>query len=270
MTNNTIKYLFCTVLCLIQTFTSFSQEFKKGEIIYLSNGTPINGKLMAIDDDKVQFSMGESTVKTYFQDKVAIAFNNLGSYLVISQISKDKSISQKQITDFYSQTDPSKIGVDIIIKAVPFEVIPCSIKYAKDVFNYQTATGNSASINRDNVLAVILKDGSHEIIRDIPQVIPILAENTEKIDNLRVKTTPKPTPTPPKPVPTPVPTPTPVPVIVPPVNPVPPIKEEVQIPIVNKAPAKLTDEEKVTYKNKSTDKVLEFKNYLNVIAPMEF
>lgn len=250
-----MKYLFLAVLCLIQIFPTFSQEFKKGDIIYLANGTPINGKLLAIDDDKVQFSMGESTIKTYFQDKVAIAFNNLGNYLVVSQISKDKPVSQKQISDFYSQTDATKIGYDIIIKAVPFEIIPCTIKYAKDAFNYQTTTGNSASINRDNVLAVVLKDGSHEIIRDIPQVLPILAENSEKVDNLRAKATSKTAPVSTKPILAPVQVP------VPPVNSDPPVIVEVQ-----KIPAKLTDEEKVTYKNKSIDKVLEFKNYLNVIA----
>lgn len=252
-----MKYFFLAFFCLIQTFTILSQEFKKGDIIYLSNGTPINGKLLAVDDDKVQFSMGESMIKTYFQDKVAIAFNSLGNYLVVSQISKDKPASQKQISDFYGQTDATKIGYDIIFKAVPFEVIPCTIKYAKDALNYQTTTGNSASINRDNVLAVILKDGSHEIIRDMPQILPILAENAERIDNLRTRTPSKTAPIPPKPGPTPVP--------VPPVNPE-PLREDVQIPISNKLPAKLSDEEKVTYKNKSIDKVVEFKNYLNVIA----
>ena len=73
----------------------------------------------------------------------------MGSYLVISQISKDRSQSQKQISDFYNQTDAGKIDNDIIFKAVPFEVIPCTITYNKDAINYRTLDGNSASLNKE-------------------------------------------------------------------------------------------------------------------------
>lgn len=234
----------------------FSQDVKKASI-YLSTGTEIVGKLISATDDNINFSF-ENGNRTLQRVRVLIAFNDYGRYLVVDNISRETEKSRIEINNFYNSQN-SPLSNDIIFKAVPFEIISCNISYDKDAINYLTLDGKTASINRDNVLAIIRQDGSHEITRDVTEVAPILGSNMEKFNQII----------------------TPAPVIVPIAKKQEPkVENEAEhkptetkplqivqepLPILD-ANTKLTEKEKQEYSNQATDNVLTFKDYLNRIG----
>lgn len=249
-----MKKISTLLLFSLSFFTVIAQEANKTVYIYLSNGTPISGgRLVSANDETIEFSYDNGS-KTYQRARVLIAFNESGHYLVVDNISRDTERAKSEIIDFYnSQTAP--LANDIIFKAVPFEIIPCSISYNKDAVNYKTLDGNSATINKDNVLAIINRNGSHEIIKDIAEVAPILGSNLDKFKQAVTTTTPA----------KPEPKPEPAPLVVTPPQPV--VPDTKPLPVIDiSAKPKLTDDEKKEYSNQSTDNILTFKDYLNRIG----
>jgi len=282
------KTSFLLFFCL-SIINVFSQEVKKTSI-YLSTGTVISGKLISATDENITFSF-ENGSRTLQRVRVLIAFNDYGRYLFVNNISNDIEKSKIEIDDFY-HLQTSKLENDIIFKAVPFEIISCKISYERDVVNYINSDGKPGSVNKDNVLAIIRKDGSHEIIRDIIEVAPILGSNIDKFKEIItpvpvvvappvVIVTPKPEtieskPTPPPVVQEPL---APAPVVVAPpvvavVTPKPEtIESRTTTPPVIQEPlayaettTKLSYTEKQEYSNQATDNVLTFKDYLNRIG----
>jgi len=281
------KTSFLLFFCL-SVLNVFSQEAKKTSI-YLSTGTVISGKLISATDDNITF-LFENGSRTLQRVRVLIAFNDYGRYLVVNNISNDTDKSKVEIDDFYhSQTSP--MVNDVIFKAVPFEIISCKISYERDVVNYINSDGKPGSVNKDNVLAIIRKDGSHEIIRDIIEVAPILGSNIDKFKEIIapapvvvpppvVVVTPKPEIIETKPTPQPilqepltsapvtvpsravVATPKPETIELEPTTP--PILQE-PLPY-GETTTKLSKAEKEEYSNQATDNVLTFKDYLNRIG----
>lgn len=282
------KTSFLLFFCL-SIINVFSQEVKKTSI-YLSTGTVISGKLISATDENITFSF-ENGSRTLQRVRVLIAFNDYGRYLYVNNISNDIEKSKNEIDDFY-HLQTSKLENDIIFKAVPFEIISCKISYERDVVNYINSDGKPGSVNKDNVLAIIRKDGSHEIVRDIIEVAPVLGSNIDKFKEI---ITPAPVVVPPPVVvvvtPKPetiesTPTPPPIlqeqltsaPVIVPsPAEVVTPKPEKIELkpttPPILQEPlssgentTKLSNAEKEEYSNQATDNVLTFKDYLNRIG----
>jgi hypothetical protein len=241
----------------------FSQDAKKTSI-YLSTGRDISGKLISATEDNIDFSF-ENGSRTIQRVRVLIAFNDYGRYLVVDNISRETEKSKIEINDFYNvQTSP--LANDVIFKAVPFEIISCKISYDKDAINYMTLDGKIGSVNRDNVLAIIHKDGSHEITRDVTEVAPILGSNIDKFKQIIA-------PPPVVVVPKPEPKLKPEPELEPKLKTEPELKSKptppqiIQQPLANVGTTtKLTETEKQEYSNQATDNVLTFKDYLNRIG----
>jgi hypothetical protein len=144
---------------------------------------------------------------------------------------------------------------DIIFKAIPFDIIPCSISYTNEAINFRNIDSTSASINKENILAIVRRNGTHEIIRDITEVAPILNSNQEDFERLISKQNDlsiNQNPNTPKPIVQPVPN-----------NQT--IEEKLEPKtIVNKP--KLTTDEKTKYSKQSVDNILVFKDYLGIIG----
>jgi hypothetical protein len=233
-------------------------DYPKTYLYFSSNGSGIKGKIISVPEEgKVKFAIDESIFKIVQKEKIILAFNEFGNYLLISSLSDEPAKANKQIEDFYNKSY-NAISYDIIFKAVPFEVIPCTIIYNNDAINYKTLDNNSASINKDNVLAIILKDGGHEIVRDITEVAPILNTNSILFENTRqtknsVKNTDN----------------TKTKVVVPTEK-----KEtasvNTEITSIDSGPKKekpiLDNDEKEAYKEISVERVQEFKDYLNIVS----
>lgn len=258
------KLLLSTLFNLIILSSLAQESIKKQAYLYFSsNGSGIGGKLESIPEEgKIQFSLGADVQKIVQKDKILMAFNNVGNFLHTAQLSDDIATANKQIEDFNSQVSNSN-DYDIIFKAVPFEIIPCKISYSKDVVNYKLPNNSTGSLNKNNVLAIIFRDGNHELSKDIIEVAPILAENKELFETRRQNkninksstieklNSPK--------------------VEVVKYNSTDEQKRDSQNRNEDKSLSSanlkiLTNDEKQDYQEKSIDRVQDFKNYLNVIG----
>ncbi|WP_337040346.1 hypothetical protein [Emticicia sp. 17c] len=240
-------------ICWMIAYGAFAQDSKRKTYLYLNNGAGFVGKIEKVPEEgKISFSIDNGGTRTYQKSKVVAAFNEFGRYLVISSL-PDSPDAAKVIIDKFYNTQSSMPEHDVIFRAVPFDIIPCTIMYNKESINYQNLKGERSSINKDNVLVVVHRDGSHEIIGSIEEVAPILETNSDKFNSIVNKTTNTHTPINPKPI------------VKPNIKPKP---DSLKIPVAktNGKATKLSSEEKETYAKQSIDYVVKFKDYLEVIG----
>lgn len=184
------KTLLTLLLLFSLSLNSWSQTEKgPNTCLYLNSGAKITGKVLSVSDDgkiiKISYDLQGNIVKIVQREKVLLAFNERGNYLVISNLSDSSGESAKQLSDFYNENSSKRPDYDIIFKAVPFDIIPCNIIYSGEAINYKLSNSNVGSINKENVLAIIYKDGSHELVRDIAEITPILRYNSVKFESSR-------------------------------------------------------------------------------------
>lgn len=246
-----MKNLYLIWIGLLVASTSFAQS---REYLYWVTGNKVEGRIVSVEDeDKLKTLLENGSTFYGGRDKILIAFNKAGSFLVVKDISTDANQAQRQIEAFYKEAEAPKNANDILLKAIPREVIACSIKNELEgAVNYLTTDGNPASINKDNLFAIIRRDGTHEVIRDVTEVVDNLSSMSDDFKRLRE---PQKVIEPPKPKPV---TPTPKPIIAGPTEPE-------QKPIL-KDKKRLSSEEQRTYKAKSVEKMEELADLLNEIV----
>ncbi len=243
------RFLIVTLLC-VWYVDGYAQT-----AFYTSDGTKTSGILLSADENRIKVKLTENNgiERKTSRENILIAFNQAGNYLVIEDISTDESQSEGQITDFYKEKANPDEYHDIIFKAIPFEVIPCTIQSdLESVVNYKLLDGKSATISKENIMAIIKRDGSYELLKEITEVVLNLKTNLVRFRQLRVAkksasapaTIPKPQPQAQLPALSPSP---PAPVI------------------AAKVKKNLTPEEQKKYKDRAKAKVEEFSSYLNVI-----
>ncbi|NIJ51156.1 hypothetical protein [Dyadobacter arcticus] len=171
-----MKY-FVTLICVFLTLASVAQDR-----IWLDNGNPVQAKLSRAMDSKLEWIAADGIPRIYHRKRFLVVFAASGQFMVISELSENASKAQNQIEAFY-KSPPRNVSQDIIIKSVPLTVMAGSISYESDeVINYLTSEGNAASISKEEVAAVIYKDGRHEILRDVVDVAPLLALAHKEIE----------------------------------------------------------------------------------------
>ncbi|WP_019989991.1 hypothetical protein [Rudanella lutea] len=267
------------------------------EAIYFANGDKLpNARLADATEDKVVLSVkrdnGPSTY-SFQRSNVLMAFNAAGDFLVVSTLPTDAASARQQIEQF-STAKTSNRQSDFLVKAVPFTVIPATISYeSEQVINYKTTGGTAASINKDELVMVLRKDGRHQLIMAPTDVVALLPTIRQQIS---AGGTPEPVTTTAKTEPTApvsttgtsetvIPTPKPgaaetanVPAVVVVVNTTPPTESATQSPqTTNTALAQpsaqsrvLSTDEYRTYRAKAIQQVDEFASYLNIITDKSF
>ncbi|MCE7059221.1 hypothetical protein [Dyadobacter sp. CY343] len=256
------------ILILFLFSAAFSLAQAQGEeSIYFATGTKVKGKIESADDEKISTVLENGSHYVGLRDKFVIFFNKSGDYLTEKNISKDPAKAQIEIQEFYSSATATKPVSDILFKASPREVIACNISNElEDVVNYLTLDGRSASINKDNLFAVIRRNGTHEMLRDLPEVADNLSVMKKDFNKSRIQEK-KSEPVAAAPAKPPVSTPSapetaPVAVV-----PVPEKKSETEIEKETEREKKrLTTDEQKTYMAKSEDKMLELASLLNSIV----
>lgn len=273
---------------LVVTFAGYAQN-----TIYFSNGNVIsNAQLVESSSDKLKLNVirGASTVKySHLRSKIALAFNANGNYLVISELSEDNTKAQEQINVFLNL--PAREVKNDLIVTRDSKIIKAKIAYeSEDAVNYQTIKGESASVNKKDVVAIIYQDGQHRLVQSIEDVAPLLAavhssvKEAEVAPQEPIEPTPAPvvvadkTPTTapvavePAPPGSTTPSTTPMPTVLTPdkVSPAAPVAVEPAQPApvsrATKSKPVLNEEEYTEYSRKAIQKVEEFGNYLSVIA----
>ncbi len=167
-----------TAFVLVSCFFLASYEARSQEAIYLLDGTSHPFRLIEGDENVVKMAetKGGRIIKRSLQrSSLAFVFNGKGAYLLMSEISSNPDESQTQLQLFYD-TPPLKSG-DILIKANPMQVITGTIQYeSPKVINYQTVSGGSGSVNKEELAAIIRSDGRHELIVGPNDAAPILSD----------------------------------------------------------------------------------------------
>ncbi|MCF2490486.1 hypothetical protein [Dyadobacter sp. CY347] len=143
--------------------------------IWLDNGNPVQAKLSRAMDSKLEWIAADGIPRIYHRKRFLVVFSGSGQFMVISELNENATKAQTQIEAFY-KSPPRNVSQDIIVKSVPLTIITGTISYESDeVINYMTMEGNAASIGKEEVAAVIYRDGRHEILRDVVDVAPLLA-----------------------------------------------------------------------------------------------
>lgn len=262
-----MKHVYILIIFLL--FSSFSLVKAQGEEnIYFATGTKVKGKIESADDEKITTLLDNGSRYTGLRDKFVVFFNKSGDYLTEKNISTDPVKAQSEIQEFYSANNTGKLLNDILFKASPKEIIACSISNElEDVVNYLTLDGRSASINKDNLFAVIRRNGTHEMLRDLPEVADNLSVMKNDFNKARVQQK-KPDAVAAvqvKPA---------AQVVAPEVKPADTVQAPAQVPVPvpvaenesSKETKRLTSDEQKTYKAKSEDKMMELANLLNNIV----
>lgn len=211
--------------------------------IWLDNGNPVQAKLSRALDSKLEWVASDGVLRIYNRKRFLVVFSENGQFIVITELNENTSKAQAQIEAFY-KSPPRNVSQDIIIKSVPLTVLTGNISYESDeVINYISAEGKAASINKEEVAAVIYKDGRHEIVRDVVDVAPLLGLVHKEIEKKEIelkKVKPEKT--------------------------VAAVKEKAPVVVKEKEKPVLTDSEYKEYSQKGIRRVDEFNSYLRIIG----
>ena len=253
---------FVVAFLLASGLTTYAQN-----MVYFVNGNVVSDAQLAeaaFDKLKLNVNRGASVVKyPHPRNKVALAFNANGNYLAISELAEDNAAAQQQINDFVNA--PARtVSYDLIIMR-DSKVIKAKISYeSDDAANYQTLAGESASVNKKDVVAIIYEDGRHQMISPVEEIAPLLAAVHNSVREAEVA--------PPTPVNAAPPSPEPAPVNAEPAvasSAEPAASKPAKAGKKSKAPKVkpvLNEEEYNSYSRKAIQKVEEFGNYLSVIV----
>jgi hypothetical protein len=242
-----MKNSYIIIWCLFISAFSFAQA-PVTEYIYLATGNKVKGKIVSADEDKISAILENGARYTAQRNKFVIFFNKFGGYITEKNLALDSDKAQQQIQAFYKSTTGAVSFNDILFKVKPREVIACTIKNElEDAVNYQTLDGKSASVNKDNLFGIIRRNGTHELMQELPTVVENLTDLNAAFDSLRVI---KPQAKETRPIPIKS-------------NSTPALTETAPPP---KEKKRLTSEQQKIYKAKSVDKMQELASLLNDIV----
>lgn len=185
------------------------------------------------------------------------------SYLVVGSLNNmTDAEAMQQVTAFMNA--PTVIPkADLIIKALPTEVIVANISTeSEDIINYVNESGNSASINKNEIIAVIRKDGTHDILKEFVEAASLLGSVKNTVDQLvKQAVAPSQSALPHTTIQPAQTTTQPQPVIE-----RQPVSEAKPAIVPSKPTPSLTEQELEGYREKAKQKVDAFYGYLNVIV----
>ncbi|GAB3504515.1 hypothetical protein GCM10027341_34930 [Spirosoma knui] len=166
-----------------------SSQMQAQDVVYLNDQTNVAGTLSEITPDKVSLRVakGESTIKfSYGSDKVAAVVNQWGRFLCMNQLQSLTAAERDQrISQFLTGGNSPKY--DIIIRAIPSEVIYGNVSYAQgDVVNYTTLDGAASSLPKTDLVGIFYHTGKHELFSDAS----FLCDKTDLLANEPTGNTP--------------------------------------------------------------------------------
>ena len=240
---NTLYHAVIMAICCVASIHPLQAQEK----FYWSNGSPFPYRIVEANEQELKYEemKGDSPHKrTVDRENVVVAFNAAGMYLLIDQLSTDPETSRMSLKKFYNAPGPS---TDLLIKSTPLEVIPATIRVVDEAINYLTASGKPASIKKSDLVAIIYKDGRHELLLEPEDAKSFLAAAFDQVRKASSKTAPKPPVTPDK---AKLPTASDQRVLV-------------NRPVLNQSELK-------EYSQKALNRVEQFADYLQVIASKNF
>ena len=258
-------------LLLAFFFFGLTLDLYAQDAIYTANGNKLdNAQLTDLTEDRVTFTVQKADKPSTYnlqRQNVLVAFRK-GNFLIVKDLNANLVQAKQDLQTFLTTT--AWQDKDYLIQAVPFAVIPAKISYESDILiNYITNDGKSASISKGELIAVLYRDGRHNLVRDPSEAASLLAELKKPIEAslqpvVNQSVSKAPTPSAQKQVETVS-------------GAKPPQSAEGQSSETSSPPKEITPSPQVSklilseadyqsYRQKALDKVEEFSSYLNVIT----
>ncbi len=168
------------------------------EKFYWSNGSAFSNRIVEADERELKYEEVKGNVphkRTMDRENVVVAFNAYGMYMVIDRLPTDPENSRMTLKKFYNTTG---CPTDVLIKANPLEVIPATIRVEDEAINYLTEAGKSASIKKSDLVAILYKNGSHQLLLEPEEAKSLLSSAFDQVRKYCGKQAPSPIPSPPK------------------------------------------------------------------------
>lgn len=184
--------------CILWSCLS-ATSLRAQEKFYWSNGSSFSNRIVEADDRELKYEelKGDTPHKrTMDRENVVVAFNAYGMYMVIDRLPTDPENSRMTLKKFYNTTG---CPTDVLIKANPLEVIPATIRVEDEAINYLTEAGKPASIKKSDLVAIIYKNGSHQLLFEPEEAKSLLTAAFDQVRKYCSKQAPSPAPIPPKP-----------------------------------------------------------------------
>ncbi|MGI4863789.1 MAG: hypothetical protein ACRYFZ_07670 [Janthinobacterium lividum] len=168
-----MNYIYLFALALL------SYEASAQDLLYLTDGTKLPGKITEISPEKVKFkNLANPTGPTYSRtpDKLYFAFNAAGDYLVFvkeipySEKDKDAFMAQAPKTRFFDALVDTKgeVTSTIIARETETDVV-CNNK------------GEEVKIPKASLAFLIRRNGTHQVFASPEQAVPMLAASQGKL-----------------------------------------------------------------------------------------
>lgn len=170
----------CASYCILLGMLGCSQLMAQ-EKFYWANGSSFSNRIVESDDRELKYEemKGDTPHKrTVDRENVVVAFNAYGMYLVIDRLPTDPENSRMTLKKFYNTTG---CPTDVLIKASPLEVIPATIRVEDEAINYLNEAGKPASIKKSDLVAIIYKNGSHQLLFEPEEAKSLLNAAFEKV-----------------------------------------------------------------------------------------
>ncbi|WP_373511892.1 hypothetical protein [Persicitalea sp.] len=218
------------------------------EKFYWSNGSSFSNRIVEADERELKYEekKGDTPHKrTEDRENVIVAFNAYGMYLIIDKLPNDPETSRMTLKKFYNTTG---CPTDVLIRATPLEVIPATIRVEGEAINFLNEAGKSTSINKNDLVAIIYKNGSHQLLREPEEAKSFLNSAFDRVRRYCSSKPPHKDP------------------------PIPDDEKETITKIPEKPPGKptLNEKEYQEYSKKALIVVEQFAEYLQVIASRNF
>lgn len=170
-----MKYIYLSVLLLI------SSKLLAQDVVYLTDGTKLPGKITEITAEKVKFkNLANPTGPLYSRttDKLLFAFNAAGDYLVfvkeIPYAEKDKEVflAQAPKTRFFDAlVDTKGVVTSTIIASETEADVICNNK------------GEEVKVPKSSLAFLVRRNGTHQVFGSPEQVVPVLAASQGKLSS---------------------------------------------------------------------------------------
>jgi hypothetical protein len=163
---------FALLLCIK---SAFSQD-----MIYLTDGTKIPGKISEIAADKINFkNLANPTGPVYSRSisGVSLAFNAAGDYIVFAQANP---LTDKEKQDFITET-PKPRSFDILIDPSG-KVLPVNVTDESESEIATNTHGQQVKFNKTNLVFLIRKNGKHQLFSSPEFALPLLTADKDKIN----------------------------------------------------------------------------------------
>lgn len=153
------------------------------DVVYFARGGDqlANARITdATNENVVVVTLRDGTFEDYAfsRTKVLMAFTKAGNYLLISDLSASVAQAKEQIQAFLTAPLRSD-SIDYLIKrktALP-TIIPAQIVYEdKEVVQYRASDGSETSVSKAELVAILYKDGRHQLTTTPVEAAPILAD----------------------------------------------------------------------------------------------